>query len=150
VAARAHDVSRVTRRAGARVALAARSTRFALASGLRAGAAPAALLIAVALFGPLEGPPARRAPERPVPAPARVASPPVAAPARAPAPRPVDVHVNARPWAHVWIDGIDLGATPLRHTLAPGRHRLAAEFPNGRRVEREIEVDARRRFVALP
>jgi len=43
----------------------------------------------------------------------------------------------------------DLGATPLRRALVPGTHRLAAEFPGGRRVTREIQVDARQRFVAL-
>jgi hypothetical protein len=76
------------------------------------------------------------------------APPPAVAPALPPA--PIDVRVNARPWAQIWIDGVDVGPTPLRKALAPGRHRLEALFPNGDRLEREIEVTPERRRFALP
>ncbi len=62
----------------------------------------------------------------------------------------VSVQVNARPWATVRIDGVDLGATPLSHRLAPGVYQLEAEFPDGKRIERKIDVRAESRFVSLP
>jgi hypothetical protein len=67
-----------------------------------------------------------------------------------PASRPVNVQVNARPWAQVRINGVDVGPTPLVHPLAPGVYRLEAEFPNGQRIERKIDVGPERRFVSLP
>jgi PEGA domain-containing protein len=145
LAPRAEEISRLTRRA----ARGTRSARTALVTSLRASAVPAALLVVLALFATTsrEPPPRHRSLTRP----ARVEEPaPVRVAVLAPAPPPVDVHVNARPWARVWIDGVDLGATPLRHALTPGRHQLAAVYPGGRRVAREIEIDAQRRFVALP
>jgi hypothetical protein len=63
---------------------------------------------------------------------------------------PVSVQVNARPWARVRIDGVDLGATPLSHRLAPGVYRLEAEFADGKRIERKIDVRPESRFVSLP
>jgi len=60
------------------------------------------------------------------------------------------VQVNARPWALVWINGRPVGATPLRQRLAPGVYDLEAKFPNGRRIQRKIEVAQERRFVSLP
>ena len=139
------------RNARSRIASALHATRGAMASSMRVGGVLAALWLAIGLF------PAERQPvARPAPHPAALAraehrpNPPMPpAVKRAPTPPPIDVHVNARPWARVWIDGVDLGATPLRHALAPGRHQLAAEFPGGRRIAREIDVDAQRRFVAL-
>ena len=73
------------------------------------------------------------------------------APSPAPEPAPsVDVQVNARPWARVRINGVDAGATPLRQRLAPGTYQLEASFPDGRTIQREIDVDGERRFVSLP
>jgi hypothetical protein len=62
---------------------------------------------------------------------------------------PVNVQVNARPWAHVRIDGVDVGPTPLSHPLAPGVYEFEAEFPDGRRVQRRIDIGQERRFVSL-
>ena len=62
----------------------------------------------------------------------------------------VNVQVNARPWARVRIDGVDVGATPLSRRLTPGVYQLEAEFPDGRRIQRAIDVGPERRFVSLP
>jgi hypothetical protein len=62
----------------------------------------------------------------------------------------VNLQVNARPWAQVRINGVSVGPTPLVHPLVPGVYQLEAEFPNGRRVERRIDVGPERRFVSLP
>lgn len=50
------------------------------------------------------------------------------------------------------MDGRSLGPTPVGDVrLAPGEHRLRATFPDGRRVERRIRVDAlRNRFRIDP
>jgi DNA polymerase III delta prime subunit len=64
-------------------------------------------------------------------------------------PVPVNVQVNARPWARVRINGVDVGPTPLSQRLAPGVYQLEAEFPNGERLERKIEVGPKSRFVSL-
>jgi len=66
-------------------------------------------------------------------------------------PSPVLVHVNARPWAHISIDGRDQGDTPLGNLpLAPGLHRFRAELPSGRVLERLVLIDARNRHVSFP
>jgi len=62
----------------------------------------------------------------------------------------VQAQINARPWAHIRIDGIDVGPTPLSRPLAPGVYRIEAEFPDGRSVERRVAIGPERRFVALP
>lgn|GEM_PF-4304814 len=63
---------------------------------------------------------------------------------------PVRVHVNARPWARIRVDGVDVGPTPLSHVhLPPGPHAFEAAFPDGRRVERVVEITSEQRFVAL-
>jgi hypothetical protein len=67
-----------------------------------------------------------------------------------PVSRPVNVQVNARPWAQVRIDGVNVGPTPLVHPLVPGVYRLEAEFPDGKRIERKIDVGPERRFISLP
>jgi AAA domain-containing protein len=113
-----------------------RGGRRALRAAQIAALPAAALLLAVGLH----------ARPRPPVAPAR----PRAALVAAPAAQPVNVQVNARPWARIWIDGVDLGATPFQHRLAPGHYLLEAEFPNGRHIRRAIDVSAERRFVSLP
>jgi hypothetical protein len=84
---------------------------------------------------------------------------PVAEPVKLPAaaisdgglsePERVAVQVNAQPWAWVRIDGVALGSTPLTHELSVGEHELEAEFADGRRLRRRIEVGPTQRFVAL-
>ncbi|HKC50740.1 MAG TPA: AAA family ATPase [Myxococcota bacterium] len=118
-------------------------------------ALPATALLALTLL-PL-GQHAAQAPERARPVVAarepvaRVTPSEAIAPSPAPAPAPsVDVQVNARPWARVRINGVDAGATPLRQRLAPGTYQLEASFPDGRTIQREIDVDGERRFVSLP
>lgn len=79
---------------------------------------------------------------------ADVAAPP---PAAEPAVTLVAVHVNARPWARVEVDGRALGLTPLGNVpLRPGTHRFRAELADGRVVERDVHVDANNRQVTFP
>ncbi len=134
----------------------AASAAAAAASGLRlprsfGPAAPWIVVTAVLLGALLVGrgdlerrPPVSAAPvSYPAPEPER-ASP------SAPAPL-VRVQVNARPWAHVRVDGRDAGATPLGHLqLAPGPHDFEATFPDGRVVRRRVEISPEQRFVTLP
>ena len=75
---------------------------------------------------------------------------PAAAPAIAPPPPPIPVQINAAPWARIVVDGEPVGITPLGGVmLLPGTHAFEAIFPDGRRVAREIEIDAQRRFVVF-
>jgi hypothetical protein len=106
--------------------------------------------------------PAAPAPATPVPARASlaasaVAPAPVAAiatleaiapePEAAAAPEPaepatVSVSFNAQPWAHLHVDGRDIGPTPIANLLLTrGEHRVRASFPGGRVVERVLRVD---------
>ncbi|HVP29980.1 MAG TPA: AAA family ATPase [Myxococcota bacterium] len=88
-------------------------------------------------------------------APAPSASPP--APAAEPAPEPtptpiepVRVNINATPWATIQVDGIDLGETPLANVpLVPGPHRFVARMPDGRSVERTVQVDEKNRHIGF-
>jgi hypothetical protein len=84
----------------------------------------------------------------PVPAPAPA---PAAEPTTAPAAsEPIAVHVNATPWATIRVDGVEAGVTPLAGLkLTPGVHVFEALFPDGRVVERRVEIDATNRFVAF-
>jgi len=62
----------------------------------------------------------------------------------------VEVSINAAPWAYVEIDGRLIGVTPIAaHPVAPGRHRVTASLPDGRVVERDVEIrsDRNRRIV---
>jgi type II secretory pathway predicted ATPase ExeA len=64
--------------------------------------------------------------------------------------KPVPVHVNATPWATIAVDGVDLGETPIAGVpLVPGTHRFTARMPDGRVVERTVEIDAKRRHVSF-
>jgi hypothetical protein len=62
----------------------------------------------------------------------------------------VQAQINARPWARIRIDGVDVGPTPLSRPLAPGVYRIAAEFADGRSLQRSVAIGPERRFVALP
>jgi hypothetical protein len=58
------------------------------------------------------------------------------------APEPVLVAVNAHPWATIWIDGQEMGETPLAGIpVLPGPHVVAALMPDGRRIEREVVIN---------
>jgi len=139
------------------LATAASAGRNALRAAPMAGA-PATALLALALFSSVPrdgtGPqPSRAAPSGALaqlgaPTPANTAVP--VAKAAAPQERPpVNVQVNARPWARIRINGIEVGSTPLSQRLAPGVYQLEAEFPNGERIARKIDVDPKHRFVSL-
>ncbi|HEX2485298.1 MAG TPA: hypothetical protein VHQ66_08360, partial [Myxococcota bacterium] len=96
---------------------------------------------------PTTAQPATPAPNAPRAAPAQLPKPAPARPARpvaqaAPV-RPAGgyLFVNAIPRARITIDGVPAGPTPLvRHPLARGRHRIVAEFADGRVEERIIEA----------
>lgn len=60
------------------------------------------------------------------------------------------VQINASPWANIEVDGIDLGATPLANIpLFAGAHSFRARMPDGRIIERTVEIDAERRFISF-
>jgi hypothetical protein len=72
-------------------------------------------------------------------------------PAEAPAPPLVRVQVNADPWAYIRVDGVEVGATPLGNLQLPaGPHEFEAHFPDGRRLQRRVEIGPELRFVSLP
>jgi type II secretory pathway predicted ATPase ExeA len=133
---------------------------LALASLLRpsAPAPPAAALEGVAQrVGPGTGQPAEpersAQPDAPAalePEPATVPAPDAAPTAPAASNGTLAVHLNAVPWARIEVDGIDLGETPLANVpLRPGPHAFRAELPDGRIVERTIEIDAAHRHVVF-
>ncbi|MBW2577602.1 MAG: AAA family ATPase [Deltaproteobacteria bacterium] len=63
---------------------------------------------------------------------------------------PFAVQINASPWANVAVDGIDLGATPLANIpLFGGEHSFRVKMPDGRMIDRIIEIDAERRFISF-
>jgi hypothetical protein len=63
---------------------------------------------------------------------------------------PFAVQINASPWASVEVDGIDIGVTPLANIpLLAGPHSFRARMPDGRVIERTIEIDAERRFISF-
>ena len=71
-------------------------------------------------------------------------------PEEAPA-RTVRVSLNADPWAHIAIDGRDVGVTPMADLeLTEGPHRFRARFPDGRVMERTLRVDAVRDHLSFP
>lgn len=60
------------------------------------------------------------------------------------------VNLNAIPWARVEVDGIEVGETPLAGVpLRPGPHSFRAELPDGRIVERRVEIDAAHRHLVF-
>ena len=143
VTRRAKAVRTRARGAIARGVDAGREIRSALAHVAGACASLAAPLLVAGLL-------AANAPERAEPIAVAAAPPPreIERPAVSAAPL-VFVQVNARPWARVWINGVDLGPTPLRKALPQGVHGLEAQFPDGRRIKRLIDVTPDRRFFAL-
>ena len=75
-------------------------------------------------------------------------SPAPVAPAAAPA--PLRVQINASPWAHIRIDGEEVGVTPLADVpVDAGSHTFEARFPDGRVVERVHDVGEQSRWVVF-
>jgi hypothetical protein len=63
---------------------------------------------------------------------------------------PVLVDINAVPWAHIAVDGREVGATPIGNlSLAPGPHRIQARFGYGEFAERTMEVSDQNRRVGF-
>jgi hypothetical protein len=58
-----------------------------------------------------------------------------------PAHKHVLIEIEAHPRARIWIDGRDVGRTPLAHVhLATGRHKFLVVFADGRRINRTLEI----------
>jgi type II secretory pathway predicted ATPase ExeA len=130
-----------------------------------AAAVVAGLMISVT-FQPLSS---RVVPEPAAPepaAPAPVPEPPMPAPEEAvaeiPTPGPtatapavetrvlVPVNINAAPWAAIEVDGELLGETPLAGVpLGVGSHTFRAYLPDGRIIDRVVEIDEENRFVVF-
>jgi hypothetical protein len=101
------------------------------------------------------------APEASTPEPQAAANPvaPAPTPAEPPAPAPtppappvprIEISINATPWAVIEVDGRELGETPLGGiSLERGTHHFVARFPNGRVVERKVEIDASHRALVF-
>lgn len=108
---------------------------------------------AIAGAAPIEAPASGSGSAEPVAGEAAVPAPraepaPLAAAAGAVGPFPV--HVNATPWANVFVDGIELGATPIANIpLLAGTHTFTARMSDGRVIERVVEIDADNRFVGF-
>ena len=63
---------------------------------------------------------------------------------------PVLVDINAVPWAHIVVDGREVGATPIGNlSLAPGSHRIQARFGHGELAEQTVEVSDENRRVGF-
>jgi type II secretory pathway predicted ATPase ExeA len=134
--------------------------RYATMVSAFAAAVVAGLLVAF-LFHPLSSriapepaqPSAPRDTAVPPPGGAVVEAPTAPAPAGAPAAAAgerVPVNINATPWATIDVDGETLGETPLGGVpLVAGTHTFRARMPDGRVVERVVEVDAQNRFVVF-
>jgi len=95
----------------------------------------------------------RTVPEPPAPAETAAEAPAGGAPAAAPAAAArarVPVNINAVPWARIEVDGELLGETPLAGVpLAAGPHSFRAHMPDGRVIERTVEISAEDRFVVF-
>jgi hypothetical protein len=131
----------------------------ARATAERAPAAPSALpdvsTPPPAAGAPVAGRPAGEAPAPVASEPAAVAAaPPPARAARraaeAPASRMVKVDVEAEPGASILVDGRPVGSGSVQALpLAPGPHRVEVWLPDGRVVERVVEVRGTRYQVKV-
>jgi type II secretory pathway predicted ATPase ExeA len=75
----------------------------------------------------------------------------MAAASPAPPAATLSVQINANPWATILVDGEEVGITPLAGVpVAAGLHSFEARFPDGRVVERVVEIDQMNRFVVFP
>jgi type II secretory pathway predicted ATPase ExeA len=138
---------------------AAPSTRSIFATALLVGGLALALPGLRAQLAPPAPDVAAATAPTPRPAPMPEPTPP-AIPAPAPAPEAtalpqpgtgtISVQVNARPWANIEVDGVDLGPTPLAGIpLLEGPHRFRARMPDGRVVERDVEIGPESRFIVF-
>ncbi|PYP28495.1 MAG: hypothetical protein DMD55_05205 [Gemmatimonadetes bacterium] len=88
-------------------------------------------------------------PERPKPRPPAPA-------VHAPAPVPQGyLTIDASPFGEVYIDGTDVGQTPIvEYAVAPGRHAIRVEHPGYKTVTETVQVDrtstVRKRYALLP
>jgi len=63
---------------------------------------------------------------------------------------PVLVDINAVPWAHIVVDGREVGATPIGDlSMAPGPHRIQARFGYGDSAEQTVDVSDENRRVGF-
>jgi len=63
---------------------------------------------------------------------------------------PIPVHINATPWATIEVDGVELGETPIAGVpLVPGSHVFKARMPDGRVIERTVQIGAETRYVTF-
>jgi serine/threonine-protein kinase len=86
--------------------------------------------------------PRRESPRTP---PARQAPPPVVQPPpqQAPAEQMGSLTLDSDPSGEVFIDGVDVGPTPLvNYALTPGTHQLRIEAPGYRTLSRAVQVAA--------
>jgi len=94
-------------------------------------------------------PPVPSEPVAPQPSTAMAPSPtpPVA---EVPRVAPIPVHINATPWATIEVDGVEIGETPIAGVpLLPGNHVFKAKMPDGRVVERTVQISADSRHVTF-
>ena len=116
-------------------------------------AVAAALAVALLLDRDPPAPAGEAMPPETAPAEPAAAAEPIADVAPPPAPLPAGtlaVNVNASPWARVEIDGVEVGETPLAGIpLRPGPHTFRATLPDGRVLERTVEIDPDHRHVAF-
>jgi hypothetical protein len=53
----------------------------------------------------------------------------------------VHVHVQALPWATIYVDGVLAGETPLGDLpVAPGLREFRAQMPDGRTLVKRVQV----------
>jgi type II secretory pathway predicted ATPase ExeA len=107
-----------------------------------------------------ELPPPEPEPESTAPTEPVAVAPPVEAVAPPPVPPPVSlapppagarISVDAVPWAEIQLDGRPMGETPLGELpVSPGSHRVSAKLPDGRVLERRVEVRAGDVYVVFP
>ena len=65
-------------------------------------------------------------------------------------PSPIPVHINATPWATIEVDGRQLGETPIAGVpLVPGNHVFKARMPDGRILEKTVQIGAETRYVTF-
>ncbi len=93
--------------------------------------------------------------------PVQPAKPPPQARAREAAPSPLPaaaqgfLTIAADPFGEVYVDGVDVGQTPLvEYTVKPGRHAIRIEHAGFKTVTESVQVDAnntvRKRYTLLP
>jgi eukaryotic-like serine/threonine-protein kinase len=77
----------------------------------------------------------RPPPSRPRPRPVEVAKPAAGPPGW--------LSVDATPWATVFLDGKEVGTTPLAgYPLPPGKYRLVFKNPGGKQAQRDVTVES--------